>query len=89
MAPGEQIRSVVVGRTSGLECALARTDRRLVLVAIRPVGPIVQSLHPSRTTVRVLGPRALPATVVVVEGTQRLEIVGVTDRQQAERLAQG
>ena len=89
LAPGEQVRHVVVGRTSGVECAIARTDRRILVVAARPGRPFVQSLHPTRTVVTVLGPRSLPATVVVIDGTQRLEIVGVADRDQAVRLANG
>ena len=31
----------------------------------------------------------LPATIVVVDGDRRLEVVGVTDRGEAERLAAG
>jgi len=89
LAPGEQVRHVVVGRTSGIDCALARTDRRVLVVAARAGRPLVQSLHPTRTVVRVLGPRSVPASVVVIDGTQRLEIVGVDDRAEAERLAAG
>ena len=89
LAAGEQVRQCVIGRTSGFECALARTDRRLLVVADRPGRPFVQSLHPQRTVVHVLGPRALPASVVVVDGDRRLELVGVTDRDEAERLASG
>ena len=89
LAAGEQVRQIALGRAGGFECALARTDRRLLVVADRPGRPFVQSLHPQRTVVHVLGPRALPATVVVVDGDRRLEVVGVTDRDEADRLAAG
>jgi putative ABC transport system permease protein len=89
LAAGEQVRQIVLGRAGGFECALARSDRRLLVVADRPGRPFVQSLHPHRTVVHVLGPRALPATVVVVDGDRRLEVVGVTDRDEADRLAAG
>ncbi|MFZ4434186.1 MAG: hypothetical protein ACOYOQ_13400, partial [Microthrixaceae bacterium] len=89
LAAGEQVRQIALGRTGGFECALARTDRRLLVVVDRPGRPFVQSLHPTRTVLRVLGPRTLPATIVVVDGDRRLEVVGVTDRGEAERLAAG
>jgi len=89
LAPGEVVRSLVEGTTSGFDCILARTDRRILVVADRPGRPFVQSLHPTRAVVRVLGPRSAPAVVVVIDGDRRLELMGVADRSSADQLARG
>jgi hypothetical protein len=78
---------LVVGRVKGIACVLARTERRLVVVADRPGRPLVESLHPA-TPVRVQPVEDGTAVVVVVDRLRQLRIEGVRDRAEARALAQ-
>lgn len=88
LAPGEEVRGAVAGVARGLPCAVALTDRRVLVVAERQHRPLVQSLHPSATGLSVhrTVPGA-PLTLVVLDGNRMLELSGVHDPEAAVALA--
>jgi hypothetical protein len=89
LAPGEVVVGVLTGRARGLPCAVAVTDRRVLVVADRRPDPIVQSLHPTRTGLRPLRqvPNG-PLSVLVVDGDRVLEVTAVGDPDVAEMMSQ-
>ncbi|MBS1839100.1 MAG: hypothetical protein JST64_15505, partial [Actinobacteria bacterium] len=80
LASGEQVEHLVVGRVRDMPCVVARTGRRLLVVADRPGRPLVESLHPLRTVVS-LDPST--ATLAVSDGRRVMHVVGVRDLDEA------
>ena len=87
LAPGEQVERVVQGRAKGLVCVVARTERRVIVVADRPSRPLVESLHPTRTIVTVLAGDDGRVGLSVSDGTRVLRLVGIRDVVEAASLS--
>ena len=87
LAPGEVVKGLVCGRVRGWPTAMARTDRRILLVIDRDGRPMVESLHPMATGVMV---RRVPDTEVVslavFDRGRVLDITDVVDAELAEAL---
>jgi hypothetical protein len=89
LAPGEAVLGVVTGRARGMPCAVAVTDRRILVVADRQPRPVVQSLHPLRTGLEPL--RQVPTgplSLLVRDAGRVLEVTAVGDPEIADALAQ-
>ena len=78
LAAGEVVHRLVVGHAKGLVCVLARTDRRLLVVADRPGRALVESLHPHQTMVGVQDADDGTVTVVVSDGRRVMRLRGCT-----------
>ncbi|MFN7968529.1 MAG: ABC transporter permease [Acidimicrobiales bacterium] len=86
LAAGEVVHRLVVGHAKGLVCVLARTDRRLLVVADRPGRALVESLHPHQTMVGVQDADDGTVTVVVSDGRRVMRLEGVHEVAEAELL---
>lgn len=88
LQPDERVEHLVQGWTKGLMCLVARTDRRVVVVVERFPEPLIESLHPARTTLTLYGPPGTDRTsLAVVDGRRLLEVTGIRDRDEAAALA--
>ena len=88
LAPGEHVDHVVQGWAWGMACVVARTERRVLVVVDRPGRPLVESLHPTRTTVSVFRPAgSASASLAVVDGRRVLEVAGVRDEDEAAAIS--
>ena len=83
---GERVERLVVGRAKGLPCVVARTDRRLLVVADRAGRPLVESLHPHQTMVGVDDADDGTVTLVVSDGRRVMRLLGVREVAEAELL---
>jgi putative ABC transport system permease protein len=86
LAPGEVLLHLVLGEVRTYPAAVARTDRRLLVVVERAGRPVTESLPPV-TPVRVL-PDGETTTVVVIDGRRQLRVERVRDRAEAAALAE-
>lgn len=86
LEPDEDILAMVQGWAKGLLCLVVRTDRRIIIVVDRFPEPLVESLDRLATKVLLFGPPNDRASVSIVDGSRLLEVTGVRDRAQAERL---
>lgn len=77
----------MVGRAKGLVCAVARTDRRLLIVADRAGRPLVESLRPDKTVVGVQRSPDATVTLVVSDGRRVMRLQHVRETVEAELLA--
>ena len=76
------------GWARGMACVVARTERRVLVVVDRPGRPLVESLHPTRTTVSVFRPAgSASASLAVVDGRRVLEVAGVRDEDEAAAIS--
>jgi hypothetical protein len=88
LASGERVERLVAGRAKGLPCVVARTERRLMVVAERPgQPPLVESLHPLQTMVAVEPAADGTIALIVSDGRRVMRLQGVRDRTEAELLA--
>ena len=88
LADGERVAHVIEGRARGLVSVVARTDRRFLVVVDRLPEPLVQSLHPTATTVSLYRiSEDAPLTVAVIDRGRMLEVSGVRDEAEAHGLA--
>ena len=86
--PDEQVLALVQGWAKGLLGVVARTERRLVVVVDRFPEPLIESLDPVATRVHLFGPPGTDRlSVAIVDGNRLLELSGVRDAGEAERLA--
>lgn len=83
----ERVLRLVTGQAKGLACAVALTDRRLLVVADRPGQPVVESLHPMATTVVVLDADDASVVVEVSDGRRVMRLYDVWDVSEAQLLA--
>jgi hypothetical protein len=81
------VERLVVGRAKGLACVVARTDRRLLVVADRAGRPLVESLRPDRTMVGVQRSPDATVTLVVSDGRRVMRLQQVRETVEAELLA--
>jgi len=81
------VERLVVGRAKGLVCAVARTDRRLLIVADRAGRPLVESLRPDKTVVGVQRSPDATVTLVVSDGRRVMRLQHVRETVEAELLA--
>ncbi|MGB3412523.1 MAG: hypothetical protein WBA45_15145, partial [Microthrixaceae bacterium] len=87
LVPGETVTGVIQGWAKGLACVVARTDKRIIVVANRFPEPLVESLHPTRTAISLYGPPGVGhVSVAIVDGRRLLEVSGVLDRSAAMAL---
>jgi hypothetical protein len=68
-------------------CVVARTERRVIVVADRPGRPLVESLHPTRTLVTVMPGDDGRIGLSVSDGSRVLRLAGVRDVVEAASLA--
>jgi putative ABC transport system permease protein len=87
LASGEAVATLVCGTVHGVAAALARTDRRLLVVVDRPGRPATVSLPPHTTGVVL---RPVPGTttvsVTLIDGAKVLEVRDVAEADLAEAL---
>jgi hypothetical protein len=90
LGEGEEVRQLVQGRVRNLVCLVARTDRRLLVVADRPGKPLVESLDPSKVELRT-APSAVAGAVdlTVLDGRRRMVVAEVRDAAVADSLVAG
>jgi len=90
LGEGEEVRQLVQGRVRSLVCLVARTDRRLLVVADRPGKPLVESLDPAAVELRT-APSAVAGAVdlTVLDGRRRMVVAEVRDPAVAEALVAG
>ncbi|MHB1138234.1 MAG: ABC transporter permease [Microthrixaceae bacterium] len=87
LRPDERLLHVVQGWAKGLPCVVARTDRRILVVVSRFPEPLVDSLHPTRTTMSLYGPPGTArVSLAVVDGRRLLEVTGIRDRGEAAAI---
>ena len=87
LRPDEHLLHLVQGWAKGLPCIVARTDRRILVVVSRFPEPLVDSLHPTRTTMSLYGPPGTPrVSLAVVDGRRLLEVTGIRDRGEAAAI---
>ncbi len=86
LAVGERVERLVAGRAKGLPCVVARTDRRLLVVADRPGRPLVESLHAHQTMVGIEDADDGTVTLVVSDGRRVMRLQGVREVAEAELL---
>ncbi|MEZ5238222.1 MAG: hypothetical protein R2716_04545 [Microthrixaceae bacterium] len=87
LASGEHVGPLVCGRVRGSLAAVARTDRRILVVVERPGRMAVESLHPVATGVGLKPAPGGSVVVVLVDRGRLLELTGVTAVAEAEGLA--
>jgi len=88
LAPGEEVRHLVQGWAKGLPCVVARTTDRVLVVVSRFPEPLVESLHPSRTSISIYGPPGTDrVSLAVVDGRRLLEVTGIRDGAEAAALS--
>lgn len=86
LANGEHVGPLVCGRVHAAPAAVARTDRRLLVVAQRPGRMAVESLHPIATGVIVRPGPGGTLVVALIDRGRHLEISDVRDAEAAESL---
>lgn len=90
LAPDEQVEHVVQGWAKGNPCVVARTDRRIVVVLDRFPEPVVESLHPVRTSMTVYGPPGTDrVSLAVLDRRRLLEVTGIRDAGEAHMMSSG
>jgi len=83
----ERLSGVVTGWVRGVPCAVARTERRWVVVAARFPEPVVESLPTDRVDVALYGaPGASTVSLTIVHRRKLLEVTGVADVRAAAAL---
>lgn len=86
LANGEHVGPLVCGRVQAAPAAVARTDRRLLVVAQRPGRMAVESLHPLATGVVVRPGPGGTVVVILFDRGRQLEVTDVRDVREAESL---
>lgn len=86
LANGEHVGSLVCGRVRAAPAVVARTDRRLLVVAQRPGRMAVESLHPIATGVIVRPRPGGMFKVVLIDRGRHLEMTEVRDAAAADAL---
>ena len=90
LAPDERVDHVVQGWAKGNPCVVARTDRRVVVVLDRFPEPVVESLHPVRTSLTVYGPPGTErVSLAVLDRRRLLEVTGIRDANEARTMSSG
>jgi hypothetical protein len=88
LVDGEVVHHLVQGNVRGLECVVARTDRRVVVAVDRPNRPLVESLHPTGTQFTVTRSQTGEfLNIAVIDQGRQLEVVEVRDFSEAAGLA--
>ncbi len=83
----ERVLRLVTGQAKGLACIVALTDRRLLVVADRPVHPVVESLHPTATAVALFDADDGSIVIEVSDGRRVMRLYDVWDVAEAQLLA--
>ena len=87
LEPDEEVRHLVQGWAKGLPCVVVRTTRRVLVVVSRFPEPLVDSLHPTRTSISIYGPPGTDrVSLAVVDGRRLLEVTGIRDADEAAAL---
>jgi len=87
LAEGEQVERLVAGRVKDIPCVVVRTERRVLVVADRSGRPVVESMHPQRTSVIARAGGDGTVHVTVSDGGREMRLTGVRDATEAESLA--
>ncbi|MCO5318823.1 MAG: FtsX-like permease family protein [Microthrixaceae bacterium] len=86
LADGEHVGPLVCGRVHGALAAVARTDRRLLVVVQRPNRMAVESLHPLATSVVLRPGPGGTVVVVLVDRGRQLDVTDVAPSAETESL---
>jgi len=70
-----------------IPCVVVRTERRVLVVADRSGRPVVESMHPQRTSVIARAGGDGTVHVTVSDGGREMRLTGVRDATEAESLA--